>query len=197
MLSSIISFRPLVGNTNRWPAKRRKKKPMNLKIVIRSETDADVSEITEVTVAAFKTLEISNHTEQFIITALRAAKALTISLVAEVDGRVIGHIAFSPLTISDGSRNWYGLGPVSVLPDYQGQGVGKALMREGLSRLKDMNAQGCCLVGHPDYYRRFGFKNMPGLVHEGVPREVFFALSFDGHIPQGTVTFHDGFKADG
>jgi putative acetyltransferase len=65
---------------------------MNPKIVIRSETDADVSAITEVTVAAFKTLEISNHTEQFIIEALRAAKALTVSLVAEADGRVIGHI---------------------------------------------------------------------------------------------------------
>jgi len=170
---------------------------MNPKIVIRRETDSDVSAITEVTAAAFKTLEISNHTEQFIITALRAAKALTLSLVAEADGRVIGHIAFSPVTISDGTRNWYGLGPVSVLPEYQRQGIGKALIQEGLSRLKDMNAQGCCLVGHPDYYRKFGFSNMSGLVHEGVPQDVFFALSFDGHIPQGTVTFHEGFKADG
>ncbi len=177
-------------------AKRRKKKSMNMKIVIRSETDADISAITEVTVAAFKTLEISNHTEQFIIAALRAAKALTISLVAEADGRVVGHIAFSPVAISDGTRNWYGLGPVSVLPEYQRQGIGKALIREGLSRLKDMNAQGCCLVGHPDYYRKFGFKNVPGLVLEGVPQEVFFALSFSGHTPQGTVTFHDGFKAN-
>jgi len=170
---------------------------MNPKIVIRRETDSDVSAITEVTAAAFKTLEISNHTEQFIITALRAAKALTLSLVAEADGRVIGHIAFSPVTISDDTRNWYGLGPVSVLPEYQRQGIGKALIQEGLSRLKDMNAQGCCLVGHPDYYRKFGFSNMSGLVHEGVPQDVFFALSFDGHIPQGTVTFHEGFKADG
>ena len=169
---------------------------MDLKIVIRSETDADVCAITEVTAAAFKTLEISNHTEQFIIAALRAAKALTISLVAEVDGRVIGHIAFSPLSISDNTRNWYGLGPVSVLPKYQRRGIGKALIREGLSRLKEMNAQGCCLVGHPDYYPKFGFKNMPGLVHEGVPQEVFFTLSFDGQTPQGTVTFHDAFKAD-
>jgi putative acetyltransferase len=177
--------------------KRRKRKPMNLKIVVRSETDADVDAITEVTVAAFKSLEISNHTEQFIIAALRIAKALTISLVAEVGSRVVGHIAFSPLTISDGTRNWYGLGPVSVLPEYQRQGIGKALIQEGLSRLEDMNAQGCCLVGHPDYYRKFGFKNVPGLAHEGVPQEVFFALSFDGHTPQGTVTFHDGFKADG
>ncbi|MHC4790959.1 MAG: GNAT family N-acetyltransferase [Planctomycetota bacterium] len=170
---------------------------MNMKIVIRSETDADVGAITEVTVAAFKSLEISNHTEQFIIAALRATKALTLSLVAEADGRVIGHIAFSDVTISDGTRNWYGLGPVSVLPEYQRQGIGKALIQEGLSRLKDMNAQGCCLVGHPDYYRKFGFSNMSGLVHEGVPQEVFFALSFDGHTPQGTVAFHEGFKADG
>jgi putative acetyltransferase len=168
---------------------------MNPAIVIRNETDADASTITEVSVAAFKSLEISNHTEQFIIEALRAAKVLTLSLVAEVDGRVVGHIAFSPVTISDGTRNWYGLGPVSVLPEYQRQGIGKALIEEGLSRLKVLNALGCCLVGHPDYYRKFGFKNMPGLVHEGVPQEVFLALSFDGHIPQGTVTFHEGFKA--
>jgi len=170
---------------------------MNPEIIIRSEIDADVSAITEVTVAAFKTLEISNHTEQFIIAALRTAKVLTVSLVAEIDGRVIGHIAFSPVTISDGTRDWYGLGPVSVLPTYQRQGIGKALIREGLSRLKDMNAQGCCLVGHPDYYRKFGFKNISGLVHEGVPQEVFFALSFDGRYPQGAVAFHEGFKADG
>ena len=170
---------------------------MDPKIVIRSETDADVGAIAEVTVAAFKTLEISNHTEQFIVAALRAAKALTVSLVAVLDGRVIGHIAFSPVTISDGTPNWYGLGPVSVLPAYQRQGVGKALIREGLSRLRALNAQGCCLVGHPDYYRKLGFKNMSGLVHEGVPQEVFFALSFDGHVPQGTVEFHEGFKADG
>jgi putative acetyltransferase len=170
---------------------------MNPKIVIRNETHGDVGAITEVTIAAFKTLEISNHTEQFIIGALRAAKALTVSLVAEMDGRVIGHIAFSPITISDGTPNWYGLGPVSVLPEHQRKGIGKGLIKEGLSRLKDMNAQGCCLVGHPEYYRKFGFENTSGLGHEGVPQEVFFAMSFDGHTPQGTVAFHDGFKADG
>ena len=170
---------------------------MNSKIVIRNETPDDVCAITEVTITAFKTLEISNHTEQFIIEALRAAKALTVSLVAETKGRVIGHIAFSPVTISDGTLNWYGLGPVSVLPEHQQKGIGKALIKEGLSRLKDMNAQGCCLVGHPHYYKKFGFKNTSGLVYEGVPQEVFFALSFDGHTPQGTVAFHEGFKADG
>lgn len=165
------------------------------KPVIRNETNADATAIRDVTIAAFRTLEISNHTEQFIIEALRAAKALTVSLIAELDGDVIGHIAFSPVTISDGSRGWYGLGPVSVLPSYQRRGMGKALMREGLARLKDLKAQGCCLVGHPDYYRKFGFENVPGLVHEGVPPEFFFALSFDGQYPQGTVVFHEAFTA--
>jgi putative acetyltransferase len=165
--------------------------------LIRDETKEDVGVITEVTVAAFASMEISNHTEQFIIEALRAAKALTVSLVAEVDGRVVGHIAFSPVTISDGTIHWYGLGPVSVLPEYQGKGVGRALIQEGLSRLKKLGAKGCCLVGHPQYYRKFGFENVAGLVHEGVPQEVFFALSFDGCIPHGNVTFHEGFKANG
>ncbi len=170
---------------------------MNPKIVIRNETNADVGPMTEVTVAAFRTLEISNNTEQFIIMALRAAEARTVSLVAERDGHVIGHVAFSPVTISDGTSNWYGLGPVSVLPVHHRKGVGTALIQEGLSRLKKLNAAGCCVVGHPDYYRKFGFENVIGLVHEGVPSEVFFVLSFDRHTPRGTITFHEGFKAEG
>lgn len=168
---------------------------MNPNVKLRDDTEADLDAITEVTAAAFKTLEISNHTEQFIITALRAAKALAVSLVAELDGRVVGHIAFSPVSISDGTCNWYGLGPVSVLPEYQRQGIGKALVQEGLSRLKKLKARGCCLVGHPEYYRKFGFRNLSGLVLEGVPQEFFFALPLDGRLPQGVVTFHDAFKA--
>jgi putative acetyltransferase len=166
-------------------------------LLIRDEQTTDFSTISEVTIAAFETMEISNHTEQFIIEALRAANALTISLVAEIDGRVVGHIVFSPVTMSDGSKDWYGLGPVSVHPDFQRKGIGKALIQEGLSRLKNLKAKGCCLVGHPQYYRQFGFNNVEELVHEGVPKEVFFALSFDGNIPQGNVLFHEGFKANG
>ena len=93
-------------------------------MILRKETVADVEAITEVTIAAFKNHQISNHTEQFIINALRDANALTISLVAEIDGRVVGHIAFSPVIISNGTKDCYGLGPVSVLPDYQKQGIG-------------------------------------------------------------------------
>ncbi len=165
-------------------------------ILIRDETKDDAVLITEVTIAAFDSLEISNHTEQFIIEALRSAGALTVSLVAEVDSRVVGHIAFSPVTISDGTKNWYGLGPVSVLPTHQRRGIGKALIQEGLSQLKGIGAKGCCLVGHPEYYKKFGFENVAELALEGVPHEVFFALSFDGHYPQGNVTFHEGFRAN-
>jgi putative acetyltransferase len=166
------------------------------KMIIRNETSSDIEAISTVTIAAFKNLAISNHTEQFIINALRDANALTISLVAEVDGKVVGHIAFSPIAISDGSLNWYGLGPISVLPKYQKQGIGKSLILKGLSLLKDMGGQGCALVGDPNYYKRFGFKNIPDLIHEGIPQEVFLVLPFDNKIPQGTVVFHKGFLAN-
>lgn len=164
---------------------------------VRDEEPADFPAISDVTVAAFASMEISNQTEQFIIDELRAAHALTVSLVAESEGRVVGHIAFSPVTLSDGTNGWYGLGPVSVQPEFQRRGIGKALIREGLSRLKALKAKGCCLVGHPQYYRQFGFENVEGLTCEGVPQEVFFVLSFNGTIPQGYVLFHEGFKASG
>ena len=166
-------------------------------MIIRKETTSDIEAITQVTIAAFKTLQISNQTEQFIIKALRNANALTLSLVAEVDGRVVGHIAFSPVTISDGSPNWYGLGPVSVLPEYQKQGIGESLVNEGLSLLKAMDGKGCALVGDPAYYQRFGFRNIPDLVHEGIPQEVFLALPFTEKVPQGMVIFHEAFLASG
>jgi putative acetyltransferase len=166
-------------------------------MIIRKETAADIEAISEVTMAAFMTLFISNHTEQFIINALRAAGALTISLVAEIDGRVVGHVAFSPVTISDGAVGWYGLGPVSVLPEYQRQGIGKALIDKGLSLLRESGGQGCALVGDPNYYKRFGFRNYPELVHEGIFQEVFLALPFTEKVPQGTVVFHEGFSATG
>lgn len=166
-------------------------------MIIRKETAADIEAITEVTIAAFKTLPISNHTEQFIIKALRSADALTISLVAEIDERVAGHIAFSPVSFSDGTKDWYGLGPISVLPKYQKQGIGKSLINEGLSSLKELGGQGCALVGDPNYYKQFGFKNYPDLVHDGIPKEVFLVLPFKENIPKGTIEFHEGFLATG
>jgi putative acetyltransferase len=168
-------------------------------LIIRKDTIADSEAITSVTIAAFKNHPVSNQTEQYIVHALRAADALTVSLVAEIDGRVVGHIAFSPVVITDGTAEWYGLGPVSVLPERQKQGIGKALINEGLSRLKQMGGQGCALVGDPNYHNRFGFRNFPELVYGGVPREVFLALPFNKAVPeaQGAVVFHEGFSATG
>jgi putative acetyltransferase len=164
-------------------------------MLIRKETPADIETIGEVTIAAFNTLPISQHTEQFIIKALRKAGVLTISLVAEIDGAIVGHIAFSPITISDGTAGWFGLGPISVLPKYHRQGIGTALMNAGLAELKKLGAKGCALVGHPDFYKRFGFRNLPQLVHEGIPQEFFLVLPLTNEIPGGTVTFHESFMA--
>jgi putative acetyltransferase len=166
-------------------------------MIIRNETDSDVQAIAEATKTTFTTLAISQHTEQFIIKALRAAGALTVSLAAEVGGSVVGHVAFSPVTISDDRTDWYGLGPVSVLPEHQRQGIGSALIREGLSRLKARGGKGCMLVGEPAYYQRFGFRNLPELILEGVPQQYFLALPFGDPKPRGIVVFHSAFAARG
>lgn len=145
----------------------------------------------------FKNVQISNQTEQFIVKALRDANALTVSLVAESDGSVVGHIAFSPVIISDGTKDWYGLGPVSVLPKYQKRGIGKLLIIDGIAALEKLGGQGCVLVGDLNYYKQVGFKNFPEMIFEGVPQEVFMTLPFNGKIPQGMVEFHEGFQANG
>jgi len=164
-------------------------------MIIRKEIPSDAGAITDITIAAFKDCPYSRNTEQFIIKALRAANALAVSLVAEEDGKVVGHIAFSAVTFTDGSENWYGLGPVSVEPSCQKQGIGTKLVREGLKLLKEMGSEGCVLVGDPKFYKRFGFKSPDGLSHEGVPQENFLALSFCNRIPAGTVHFHPAFWA--
>ncbi len=166
-------------------------------MIIRKEHNSDVEPIFEVTRAAFENHPHSQQTEQFIVNALRAAEALTLSLVAEIDGKVVGHIAFSPVTDSGGDRHWYGLGPVSVLPEHQRQGIGKALIVEGLSSLKDLGAQGCVLVGDPQYYQRFAFRNYPEIIYEGAPQEYVLALPFTENQPRGIVEFHEGFSAKG
>lgn len=166
-------------------------------IVIRNETKSDIKAISEITKAAFDTLAISGHTEQFIIDALRDANALTISLVAVAGKKVVGHIAFSPVTISDGSHGWYGLGPISVLPGLQKQGIGKFLIRDGLSALRSLGAKGCILVGDPGYYERLGFASLPDLVIEGVLQENVLALPLEESKASGSVVFHEGFAATG
>jgi putative acetyltransferase len=163
--------------------------------VIRQESYSDVAAIHAVTVAAFLDAPHTAHTEQFIVDALRKAEALTISLVAEQDGKVVGHVAVSPISISDGSADWYGLGPISVRPELQRKGIGSLLMQTALRLLEERGAAGCALVGDPAYYSRFGFKPASGMVLPDVPPEYFQALSFGPSLPCGVVTFHEAFGA--
>lgn len=137
---------------------------------IRFEIPADRAAIRQITQDAFAGAEHSSGTEGAIIDGLRAARTLTLSLVAEEGGQVIGHAAFSPVMIGGRDAGWFGLGPVAVRPDRQGQGAGGALIREGLARLRAMEAQGCVVLGDPGYYSRFGFAVDPNLKFEGVPR---------------------------
>lgn len=102
-------------------------------MTIRPETPQDRDAIEKVHLAAFANHPYSRQTEHLIVNALRAARALTVSFVAEVDGEVAGHIAFSPARIDGHDCGWYVLGPVGVLPERQRQGIGKALIREGLA----------------------------------------------------------------
>lgn len=163
-------------------------------MILRGEKTSDIETIAEVTKAAFEDHYFSQETEHLIIHDLRAAGALTMSLVAEIDGRVVGHIALSPVTISDGTTNWHGLGPVSVLPEYQGRRIGTALVNRGLALLKSMSSKGVALVGLPAYFKRFGFTNHLQLIHEGTPQEVFVVKSLVERVPSGTVEFHQAFK---
>jgi putative acetyltransferase len=160
---------------------------------IRQERPEDAATIRALTEAAFKGMPFSDQTESKVIDGLRAAGALSLSLVATEGGEVVGHVAFSRVRINGEAGDWYGLGPVSVWPDRQRKGVGQALIREGLQRLQSLGAAGCVLVGDPGYYRRFGFENDPDLHYAHAPRWAFQRLTLDGCRPRGEVSFHPAF----
>ncbi|WP_394559048.1 GNAT family N-acetyltransferase [Aquipseudomonas alcaligenes] len=164
-------------------------------LTIRPEQPDDATAIEALTIAAFREAPHSSHTEQFIVRELRAAGALSLSLVAEDNGAILGHIALSPVVISSGATGWFGLGPISVAPSHQGQGIGAQLMHAALDALRKQGAAGCVLLGDPAYYARFGFKAETSLVLPEVPAEYFQALSFDQPLPQGIVTYHPAFAA--
>jgi len=164
-------------------------------ITIRPERPGDEAAIREVTEAAFATLDISDGTEPAIIDRLRAAGELSLSLVAIQQGRVVGHIAFSPVGMPDGQTGWFALGPVSVLPDSSRGGIGSALINAGLDALRAAGAAGVVLIGHPGYYPRFGFRHSSVLTCTDGPPEAFFVLTIHGQEPAGTVQFHDAFSA--
>ncbi|MEO4048249.1 N-acetyltransferase [Pseudomonas sp. CAU 1711] len=164
-------------------------------LTIRPERPGDTCAIEALTIAAFRDAPHSDHTEQFIVSALRAAGALSLSLVAEEADAILGHVALSPVSISSGATGWFGLGPISVAPERQGQGIGTRLMHEALDTLRTQGAAGCVLLGDPAYYRRFGFRPEPELVLADVPAEYFQALSFGQPLPRGMVTYHQAFAA--
>lgn len=167
-------------------------------IIIRTEQKGDEETIFALTQSAFRDILFSDGSEPHIINRLREDGDLTLSLVAEDETRIVGHIAISPVTISGGPPdnnrgNWYGLGPVSVCPDLQGKGVGSALINQAIADMRERGARGIILLGSPDYYGRFGFRHEPQLAYPGPPAEYFQALLLDGELPQGVVTYARGF----
>lgn len=162
-------------------------------MIIRAEQPQDADAIRTVTEAAFAGTPYSNQMEHEIIDELRGQGALALSLVAEEDDFVVGHVAFTPVRIDGSESGWYGLGPLSVLPRYQGGGIGTALVTVGLELLRRQGAAGCVVLGEPDYYSRFGFKPAEGLDLPGMPSSYFMALPFGDASVTGTVNYHDAF----
>ena len=162
-------------------------------IRIRNEMESDSARIIDVITHAFENDPMSDKREAEIVQLMRDDSALTISLVAEIGDQIVGHIAFSKVTMDEQFIDWYGLAPVSIAPTHQNQGIGSILIREGIKRLKEINAQGCVLLGEPSYYGRFGFKAHQQLVLPGIPAEYFQALSFSDKIPNGIVKYHNAF----
>jgi putative acetyltransferase len=166
-----------------------------VRVLVRPETDRDLDGIREVNIVAFQGHPYSQQTEHLIVEALRAADALEVSLVAESDGEVVGHIAFSAAAIGGSSTGWFLLGPVAVRPSRQGEGIGRALVEAGLAALRTRGAGGCVLVGDPAFYVRFGFRQYPSVAWHGVPDENVLCLPMSAKMPTGEVAFHPAFLA--
>lgn len=160
---------------------------------VRVERAGDEGAIREVTEAAFATQLHSDGGEPALVDALRAAGDLALSLVAEEGGRIVGHIAFSRVTISDGTAGWYGLGPVSVLPELHRRGIGARLIERGIADLAARGARGIVLLGNPAFYGRFGFAHDPALRYPGPPSKYFQRLVIAGEAPRGTATYAPAF----
>jgi putative acetyltransferase len=121
---------------------------------LRPEIAADHAEVRRVNELAF-----GRPAEADLVDAVRAAGAATLSLVAVHEGRVVGHILFSPVTVASPSGDFVavGLAPMAVLPEVQKQGVGSLLVRAGLDNLRRAGHEIVVVLGHPEYYPRFGF----------------------------------------
>jgi putative acetyltransferase len=162
-------------------------------MIIRAETLADLPAIRSVVTAAFQDAPHSGGSEAAIVDALRKAGALAVSLVAQDEGAVVGHVAFSPVIVNGQDIGWYGLGPVAVLSANRQRGIGEALIRAGLARIEQRGARGCVVLGDPAYYGRFGFRSDPELRLADVPAEYFQRFVIDGEPPSGVVDYHPAF----
>jgi predicted N-acetyltransferase YhbS len=131
--------------------------------------------------------------EPRIVDALRQVRALISMVVVSDDGRIVGYVVFSPVRIDRNDARWYRLGPVSVAPQLQRHGIGRALIREGLARLATLDADGCVVLGDPAYYGRSGFVSDPALTYGGEPSPYFQYLVLKGEPPRGNVAYHPAF----
>jgi putative acetyltransferase len=166
---------------------------------LRPEQPADAGELDALIRSAFAQNPHSRQTEAAIVGLLREARALALSLVVQAGstqspGPLLGHAAFVEVTISGGACGWFGLGPLSVLPPYQGAGIGAELVRQGLRALQQQGASGCVVLGEPAYYGRFGFRSTPALQLPGAPPGCFLIRPFARVVPMGTVSLHSAFQ---
>lgn len=164
-----------------------------MSIAIRPEAMGDQATIFALTEAAFRAQPRSDGDEPHLVNRLRADGDMILSLVAEKSGRIVGHIAFSPVTIGDGAPDWYGLGPVSVWPELHHQGIGSALIKRGIADMRNLGAKGIVLLGSNSYYPRFGFRHEPQLTYPGPPPEYFQCLLLSGALPSGEVSYVPAF----
>lgn len=160
---------------------------------IRNERSGDEGAIHALTAAAFAPMKFSNNTEARIVDELRREGNLSVSLVAEAGGDIIGHVAFSPVSIGEVRKGWFGLGPISVRADWQRRGVGKALIARGLERLAELDAAGCALIGDPAYYSRSGFESDGGLTYGDLDRRYIQRIVFSGPALVGELKFAAAF----
>ena len=170
-------------------------------MLIRDERPEDASRITHIQYTAFKGHPVhapgAEPVEHHLVTGLRAANALTLSLLVEKGRQAVGHIAVSPAVVGAVQDGWFLLGPLGVLPPFQGQGLGSALVAEALRRLGQQGAAGVVLVGEPGFYTRFGFACWPDLGYPGVPGEYVLAARFGPAVPAGAIRAHPAFALAG
>jgi putative acetyltransferase len=164
-------------------------------LIIRPEVPGDHAAIYDLTKRAFSPMPYAGGDEQDLINHLRDAGALAISLVAELEGCIVGHVAFSSAFAADDSEGWYALGPVSAEPELKHQGIGSANIEAGLNMLRERDAAGCVLVGNPAYYSRFGFLPFPDLCPDGEPAEFYQMLPLGVAKPNVVVGFHPLFHS--